>query len=526
MPDPTERKTILVVDDTPEVLTVLNSLLNHTYRIKIAANGKKALRIALSDAPPDLILLDIMMPEMDGFEVCRRLKADRAGKIIPIIFLTAKTAPEDEAMGFDLGAVDYVTKPVNPHRLTARIRTHLALSEGEKKLRKSKADLTQKTEILKSVFESMSQGVVAFDGGLKLIAWNQNFRDVRDYPQEFLEDGRDFADFMHYDVERGEFGEGDSEEIVNEKVALARKFLAHQFERQRPDGRFIEVRGQPLPDGGFVSTYSDITERKIAERNLALALRLISESIQYSSRIQRSVLPDRGVLEHALADHFIIWEPKDVVGGDIYLHRTCEDGFLLMVIDCTGHGVPGALMTMIVTGALDQALADVPDGNPASLLERINQLVKGVLGQDSDMGEADDGLEIGLCRIEGTGTTLTFAGARFELWQVDGDGLTVIKGDKPGLGYRHCQMTQTFTNHPIEIDDSRSFYMTSDGMIDQIGGEKRRSFGKRRLQAALLENADLPLADQARAVQDAFSSFQGSEPRRDDVTLMGFKPRA
>ncbi len=121
------KSTILVVDDVPQNLALLGDLLEDAYRVKFANNGEKALRIAASDDPPDIILLDIVMPEIDGFEVCRRLKADPATAAIPVVFVTSKTEIEAEAQGFSLGAVDYISKPVSPPILRARVRTHLRL---------------------------------------------------------------------------------------------------------------------------------------------------------------------------------------------------------------------------------------------------------------------------------------------------------------------------------------------------------------------------------------------------------------
>jgi diguanylate cyclase (GGDEF)-like protein len=126
--------TILVVDDTPANLSLMSRLLKDTYRVKVANNGERALEIAQSDAPPDLILLDIMMPGMDGYEVCRRLKADNATKDIPIIFLTAMADVENESMGFALGAVDYISKPFNKTVVKARIRVHMQLKRQSRLL--------------------------------------------------------------------------------------------------------------------------------------------------------------------------------------------------------------------------------------------------------------------------------------------------------------------------------------------------------------------------------------------------------
>jgi cyclic di-GMP phosphodiesterase len=125
--DDAYRQSVLVVDDAPENIALVSSLLKAKYRTKVATNGRKALQIAASSDPPDLILLDIMMPEMDGYEVCRRLKEAEHISDIPVIFLTAKTQEEDEQLGLTLGAVDYITKPISPPVVMARVKTHLQL---------------------------------------------------------------------------------------------------------------------------------------------------------------------------------------------------------------------------------------------------------------------------------------------------------------------------------------------------------------------------------------------------------------
>jgi putative two-component system response regulator len=120
-----EKPTVLVVDDIPDNLSLLGTILKDDYKVKVANNGEKALRIARSETPPDLILLDIMMPGMDGYEVCRQLKSDAATRDIPVIFLTARTGMEDEKHGLELGAVDYITKPISPPIVMARVKTTL-----------------------------------------------------------------------------------------------------------------------------------------------------------------------------------------------------------------------------------------------------------------------------------------------------------------------------------------------------------------------------------------------------------------
>jgi putative two-component system response regulator len=135
------KPTVLIVDDTPENLTVMNGLLREHYRTKIANNGERALQIAADNPHPDLILLDIMMPGMDGYEVCRRLKRDPRLAAVPVIFLTAKAEIKDEQAGFDVGGVDYITKPISPSIVLARVSTHLKLKAASDFLKDKNAFL-------------------------------------------------------------------------------------------------------------------------------------------------------------------------------------------------------------------------------------------------------------------------------------------------------------------------------------------------------------------------------------------------
>jgi adenylate cyclase len=152
---PSNDTLILIVDDTPENVDVLAGILRAYYQIKVAVNGPKALKIAQSDPAPALILLDVMMPEMDGYEVCRQLQADERTRRIPVIFVTAKSEVEDEAQGFGLGAVDYITKPVSAAIVLARVRTQLALKESHRKLEDLSLKLARylSRQVYQSIFD-------------------------------------------------------------------------------------------------------------------------------------------------------------------------------------------------------------------------------------------------------------------------------------------------------------------------------------------------------------------------------------
>ena len=267
----------------------------------------------------------------------------------------------------------------------------------------------------------------------------------------------------------------------------------------------------------------DITELKQAEQKLTDAFDIISGSIDYASRIQRSVLPDNSLFESLLSDHFVLWEPRDVVGGDIYWCRMWGDGMLIVLGDCTGHGVSGAFMTLIATGALDNALSDVPYGHVGELMQRIHQQMQITLGQHGEGSESDDGMELGMCYLGSERDELTFVGARFELYMIEDNRISTIRGAKSGIGYHGISHTQEFEEHQIVNLENKTFLMTSDGLIDQVGGEKGRMYGKKRFRELLQGIQNQSMAEQKDIIYQALIDYQGDENRRDDVSVIGFK---
>jgi len=324
---------------------------------------------------------------------------------------------------------------------------------------------------------------------------------------------------------------------INDPIArpmgINKDFYAlHQSGEQFP----VEISLSPISTehGLFVAaSVRDISERKRMEQEIIAAknetedaLAVVTSSIQYASRIQRSVLPPKGRLTDFTAEHFIVWEPRDVVGGDLYWCEPWGSGGLVMLGDCTGHGVPGAFMTLLSTGALERALLEVPEGDSASLVSKMHQLIQRQLDQDKDeegSSSSDDGLELGLCYIPPGRKSITFAGARMPLFIDHGTKIEQVKADKKGIGYRGIPFDFKYTNKEIEISNGMSFFMTSDGIIDQVGGDKRRGFGKKRFIALLESLRGSPLAKYGSRIYGELLAYEDGDKRRDDVSIVGFK---
>ena len=188
-PAPSVQKLILIVDDTPVNIGVISGALKDSYKTKVATNGEKALALASAEEKPDLILLDIMMPGMDGYEVCSRLKADPATSEIPVIFLTGQTSAEDETRGFEVGAVDYVHKPFSPAVVNARVRSHILLREARAQLAAQLLALNNELEMARQIQLSILPHSIPKLSGLEIAA--------RFLPMTSV--AGDFYDFIHID---------------------------------------------------------------------------------------------------------------------------------------------------------------------------------------------------------------------------------------------------------------------------------------------------------------------------------------
>lgn len=248
----------------------------------------------------------------------------------------------------------------------------------------------------------------------------------------------------------------------------------------------------------------------------------IMSSIHYAKRIQHSLLPNHHHFSQHYPENFIIWQPRDMVGGDMYFTGFFAGGCLVAVLDCTGHGIPGALLSMIAMTNLRRMLEEGYHSNPADILAYLNYVVKTTLQQDTDNTVSDDGLDAAICFISHTEKTLTFAGANLPLIYIVGNKVHFIKGDRQSIGYKRSDLDFKFTNHTITIDRRYCFYLASDGIADQRGGPQKVAFGNRRLQSLLLEYSQQLFSDQKTKILKALADYQKECPRQDDITLIGF----
>jgi serine phosphatase RsbU (regulator of sigma subunit) len=277
---------------------------------------------------------------------------------------------------------------------------------------------------------------------------------------------------------------------------------------------------------------AELLENTVKERTSELkdALEEITDSLNYARLIQRTLLPNSEDLKRAMPNSFFIWMPRDIVGGDIFFFDAFAGGFVIAVIDCTGHGVPGAFMTMIAFSALKRIIADEKCNDPAEILKRLNRIVKTSLQQDTEYALTDDGLDAAICVVKmnpgySVSFELTFAGSRVPLFYTQKNEIRVIKGDRQSIGYKRSDLNFEYVNHSIAIQKGMNFYMATDGFTDQLASDasgKISRFGKRRFTELLRKNSHLPFEEQEERILSNFRAHQGEMDRQDDVTVAGF----
>jgi len=248
------------------------------------------------------------------------------------------------------------------------------------------------------------------------------------------------------------------------------------------------------------------------------------DSIKYASLIQHSILPEKEVFDEAFEDYFIIWEPKDIVGGDIYfLEKISDKQYLLMVIDATGHGVSGAFVTMLIK-AIERQIASKEDHHvsPAKILSEFNKSLKTTLHQLDKNASSNAGFDGAVCYIDYETNTLTFSGANLPLFYVEDGEVVEVKGDRYSVGYVQCEIDYEYHEYKIPLDKD-GFYITTDGYIDQNGGDKGFPFGKTRFKNIIKNNYKKPFSVQKEIFEMELKLYQKDNDRNDDITVIGFK---
>ena len=266
----------------------------------------------------------------------------------------------------------------------------------------------------------------------------------------------------------------------------------------------------------------DEGKKKVEKKN-----RQILDSIEYASRIQNAILPGQQVLKGKLREYFIIFMPRDIVSGDFYwFHNTPDNKTIIAVADCTGHGVPGAIMSMIGNILLNQIIKEKHIYNTSEILHQLNQGVNNVLNQFGGNHEniPEDGMDISICCLDKINETVEITSAIQRVFIVRNGKLELIEGDVYTIGMNYIDMKYVrYTNHKFNMKDVSMVYLLTDGFEDQFGGEENQKFMVKKLIDKLKNIIHLDLEEQKKELEHTYLAWKRNNIQVDDVLFIGFK---
>jgi serine phosphatase RsbU (regulator of sigma subunit) len=249
----------------------------------------------------------------------------------------------------------------------------------------------------------------------------------------------------------------------------------------------------------------------------------ITDSLIYAQRIQEALLPSEAYFRKHFEDSFILFKPKNIVSGDFYWIGEKGEKIFIVAADCTGHGVPGALMSMIGLKIIEKTINEDNIEIPSKVLSVMNKGLEKTFSREKNIGTIiRDGMDIGLCIIHRKKKKIEYAGAFFPLYLIREGSLIEIMADKIIIGMN--PEDHPYTDHELDILDDDIFYIFSDGYVDQFGGSENKKFMYRRFRYLLLKIHKFPVEDQKAILEENIRSWMGSNEQVDDMMVIGFRP--
>lgn len=287
-------------------------------------------------------------------------------------------------------------------------------------------------------------------------------------------------------------------------VALFAVFMFNRFRVTNRQKQIIEIKEQETQH----------QKKVVEEKN-----KEITDSITYAKRIQEAILPPQDFVNEFLPDNFILYKPKDLVAGDFYWMEVMGDKIFIAAADSTGHGVPGALVSVVCSNALNRALKEFSLLETGKILDKTKDLVLETFAKSNE--QVKDGMDISLLCIDKKSNTAFWSGANNPLWKISENNLQEIKADKQPIG--KTDHPKPFTTHRIQISPGDIFYLFTDGFADQFGGEKGKKFKYQQLKDLLISINSIPLNKQEALLSKVFDDWKGKLEQVDDVCIIGIK---
>lgn len=405
-------------------------------------------------------------------------------------------------------------------------------------------EYAQKGLNLSREIESLKSTQTSLELNFKLFKMNNNYQEALSIHEELktIEDSLNIKE-VNSDLRQQEFKlqyekkmEADSiknAEAIKVEEALLKAERAESL-KQKQKGYFLWAGlGLTVIFGGFIYKRYRLTsnQKVIIERqkeqvdkafdSLAEKNREIMDSIQYAKRIQSAILPPERLVKECLANSFILYLPKDVVAGDFYWLEKKGELICYAAADCTGHGVPGAMVSVICVNGLNRSVREFNLTDPAKILEKTRELVIREFEKSDD--DVQDGMDISLCVLNTKTGDLSWAGANNPIWIVRKGTETIeeIKGDKQPIG--KYDRAKNFTSHALKVHEGDTIYTFSDGYIDQFGGPLGKKYKSTKFKKTLIEISQKEIGAQRTILEREFENWRGEEEQLDDICVMGVR---
>ncbi|MDH5397053.1 MAG: response regulator [Cyclobacteriaceae bacterium] len=516
-----ETKDILIVEDEALIAFSLKERIeNFGYRVTGIIDRGEDVVPEIEKNTPDLILMDINLKgEQDGIETAGMV---RQHQDIPIIFLTSYSNQGIIDRAKKTGPYGYVIKTVDDNNLHISIdmalNKHLSNQQVNNQLNKE-------IRKLKSLYDNNVNMVVRMDveGCIEYV--NPVFiRLMGIHAGELL--GVRLEDSTMNDQAKILFAEF-SEKVIQKK----RKVTMEGVIQTILGDRMIRITAIPEKNDqgeveSILAVISDDTDQQLAVNNMRNKQKKINESINYSMQIQSAIFPQLNLLHNYFEEAFIINKPKDKIGGDFPWVNKVGNSIYLGAIDCTGHGVPGALMSLVTYFLMDKINSNAREIPAGKVLDLLHLFVNRSLKQHYDMSKSRDGADVSLCRINITTGKLEYAGAHRPLFLYRDGNLIEIKGDRYPIGGNQYKNRERFKNHYLDLQDNDIVFMFSDGLPDQFGKDEKgqvSKFGMKRIRSLITGKTSWEISDLSTALEQRISTWQGTQSQTDDILAIGMK---
>lgn len=537
---------VIILEDSisdAELIKYHISTLEYDCDFRCASSEKTFMNL-LNEFEPDVIISDY---KLDGYNGIRALlHCSVAMPLTPFIIVTGILGEEIAVKVIKMGANDFILKD-NLSKLPAAIL--MALRESEEKREKIKAKEERDLIFTMSIDMICIAGV---DGYLKTI--NPAFERTLGYEEEELI-SKPIIEFIHPE---------DREPTLREMIKLEQGISAISFTNRVycKNGSYTWLEWNVIPYGKMLLAIArDVTQRKMYEaeilkfneeleqkvterteelvatnsilktemmERIQIAKKLehknkeVTDSINYAKRIQKAKLPSLDLIHSAFPKSFILYKPKDIVSGDFYFFHKNDTSVYIAAADCTGHGVPGALMSMIALEKLEETF--VNSSNISEILQHLNVVIKASLKQKNNEESMRDGMDIALCSLDKKNLILKYSGAYRPLWIVrkGNNEIEIIESTKKSIG-GFTDDDQTFECHEIQLQKGDTFYIFSDGYADTFGGTKNKKITSRRFRQLLLEIQKKTMKEQEKYLDDFLENWKAGQEQIDDVLVIGVR---